>query len=80
MNGKCSRIKGSCYYVGNIACDISGVSTKAPYEATLMSERHVRKGITGFVMRTFASEPSLPEVCALTDVVEDGCYHKIRKM
>ena len=45
-----------------------------------MSERHVRKGITGFVMRTFASGPSPPEVCALTDVVEDGCYHKIRKM
>ena len=65
MNGNCSSIKGSCYYVGNIACDISGISTKAPYEALALHGRYVLKGIAGFVMRTSASGPSLPEVCAL---------------
>ena len=59
MNGKCSRIKGSCYYVGNIACDISGVSTKAPYEAPALQGRHARKGIAGFVMHTFVPLISL---------------------
>ena len=37
----------------NIACDISGISTKAPCEAALMCERHVRIEISDFVMRTF---------------------------
>ena len=41
------------YYVGNIACDISGISTKAPCEAVLMDERHMRIEISDFVMRTF---------------------------
>ena len=41
------------YYVGNIACDISGISTKAPCEAALMDERHMRIEISDFVMRTF---------------------------
>ena len=34
-------------------CDISGITTKAPYEAALMGERHVRIEISDFVMRTF---------------------------
>ena len=41
------------YYVGNIACDISGISTKAPCEVALMDERHTRIEISDFVMRTF---------------------------
>ena len=41
------------YYSGNIACDISGISTKAPCEAALMDERHMRIEISDFVMRTF---------------------------
>ena len=34
-------------------CDISGISTKAPYEVALIGERHVRIEISDFVMRTF---------------------------
>ena len=34
--------------------DISGITTKAPCEAALMGERHVRIEISDFVMRTFA--------------------------
>ena len=41
------------YYSGNIACDISGITTKAPCETALMGERHVRIEISDFVMRTF---------------------------
>jgi len=41
-------------HVGNIACDVSGITTKAPCEAALMGERHVRIEISDFVMRTFA--------------------------
>ena len=33
--------------------DISGISTKAPCEAALIGERHVRIEISDFVMRTF---------------------------
>ena len=33
--------------------DISGITTKAPCEAALMGERHMRKEISDFVMRTF---------------------------
>ena len=33
--------------------DISGITTKAPCEAALMGERHVRIEISDFVMRTF---------------------------
>ena len=33
--------------------DISGISTKAPYEVALIGERHVRIEISDFVMRTF---------------------------
>ena len=43
----------SFFYVGNIAYDISGISTKAPCKAALMGERHVRIEISDFVMRTF---------------------------
>ena len=41
------------YYSGNIACDISGITTKAPCEAALMGERHVRIEISDSVLRTF---------------------------
>ena len=34
-------------------CDISGIMTKAPCEAALMGEHHVRIEIADFVMRTF---------------------------
>ena len=33
--------------------DISGISTKAPCEAALIGERHVRIEISDFVIRTF---------------------------
>jgi len=35
--------------------DISGIAAKAPCEAALMGERHVRIEISDFVMRTFVS-------------------------
>ena len=41
------------FYVGNIACDVSGIKAKASCEAALMGERHVRIEISDFVMRTF---------------------------
>ena len=55
------------YYVGNIACDISGISTKAPCEAALMDERHMRIEISDFVMRTFVSIaiPNEDSICCL---------------
>ena len=34
-------------------CDISGIMTKAPCEAALVGERHVRIEISDFVMRVF---------------------------
>ena len=34
-------------------CFISGITTKAPCEAALMGERHVRIEISDFVMRIF---------------------------
>ena len=34
-------------------CDIFGITTKTPYEAALMGERHVRIEISDFVMCTF---------------------------
>ena len=33
--------------------DISGITTKAPCEAAIMGERHVRIEISDFIMRTF---------------------------
>ena len=35
--------------------DISGITTKAPCEAALMGERHVRIEISDFALRTFVS-------------------------
>ena len=56
-------------------CDISGITTKAPCEAALMGERHVRIEISDFVMRTFVlmqeishsdiSEVSAKAVCSM---------------
>ena len=40
-------------------CDISGITTKAPCEAALMGERHVRIEISDFVMRTFVLQEIL---------------------
>ena len=39
--------------------DISGITTKAPCEAALMGERHVRIEISDFVMRTFVLQEIL---------------------
>jgi len=41
------------HYLGISHSDISGITTKAPYEAVLMGEHHVRIEISDFVMRTF---------------------------
>ena len=38
-------------------CDISGISTKAPCEAALIHEHHMRIEISDFVMRTFGLYP-----------------------
>ena len=46
------------YDAGDSACDVSRVTTKAPCEAALMGERHVRIEISDFVMRTFALKNS----------------------
>ena len=40
-------------------CDIFGITTKPPYEAALMGERHVRIEISDFVMRTFVFIPEI---------------------
>ena len=45
--------------------DISGITTKAPYEAVLMGEHHVRIEIADFVMRTFAPFGGTQEVFGL---------------
>ena len=37
------------YYGGNIACDVSGITTKAPYEAALICKRHVRIEISDVI-------------------------------
>ena len=39
------------FYVGNITRDISRITTKAPYETTLMHERHACIEISAFVTR-----------------------------
>ncbi len=45
--------------------DISGIMTKAPCEAALMGEHHVRIEIADFVMRTFAPFGGTQEVFGL---------------
>ncbi len=47
------RAQISFFYVGKSLCDVFGITTKVPYEAVLIHERHVRIEIAGFVMRTF---------------------------
>ncbi len=42
------------------SCDISGITTKAPYEAARMDERHVRIEISDFVRRIFIHEAVPP--------------------
>ena len=34
-------------------CDVSGITTKAPYKTALIGERHVRIEISDFGMHTF---------------------------
>ena len=51
------------YMERNIACDVSGITTKAPCEAALMGERYVRIETSDFVMRTFA--PKILKDCGL---------------
>ena len=41
------------YYVGNIACDISGITSKAPCKAARMGARHARIETSDFALRTF---------------------------
>ena len=46
--------RGLFYYVGNIACDISGITTKAPCKAARMGgARHARIETSDFALRTF---------------------------
>ena len=47
--------------------NISEISTKAPCEAALMDERHMRIEISDFVMRTFVSIaiPNEDSICCL---------------
>ena len=56
MRQEASTCGSYCFLIiwrGNIACDISGITTKAPCEAALMGECHMRIEISAFVMRTF---------------------------
>ena len=41
------------YDSGNIACDISGITTKAPHEAVLTVERHVHIEAADYIMCIF---------------------------
>lgn len=41
------------YDSGNIACDISGITKKAPCGAPAMNGRHMCNGIVDFVLHTF---------------------------
>ena len=62
--------------------DISGITTKAPCEAALMGERHVRIEISDFVMRTFVlmqeishsdiSEVSTKAACSMPAMKGEG--------
>jgi len=51
-----SREIGCCFFIIQEIShrDISGITTKSPYEAALMGEHHVRIESSDFVMRTFA--------------------------
>ena len=42
------------YDAGDIACDVSGVTTKAPCEVPAIHGRHVCKGITTSVLHAFS--------------------------
>ena len=44
----------SLTYSGNIACDVSGITTKAACGVPAMHGRHVCKGITTSVLHTFS--------------------------
>ena len=59
-------------------CDISGIMTKAPCEAALMGEHHVRIEIADFVMRTFAPFGGTAHRrylgCILIDLLSRRCY------
>jgi len=59
LTEKTVRAQPSFCYSGNIVCDISGITTKAPCEAAFMGERHVCIEISDFVMRTFILAVSL---------------------
>ena len=54
--GTCIEARGFFYYVRNIVCDISGISTKAPCEAPATHGRQVCKGIAGSVLHTFVPD------------------------
>jgi len=54
------------FYEENFACELSGIQAKAPYEAALMCERHVRIEISDFVMRAFVLFCLLSLICPLT--------------
>ena len=49
------------YYVGNIACDISGITTKAPCKAGRMSVRPARIETSDFALRTFLPSFSITQ-------------------
>ena len=42
------------YYAGDIACDVSRVTTKAPCKVPAIHGRHVCKGITASVLHAFS--------------------------
>gem|GEM_PF-4030921 len=48
-----SGMAAFCYDGGNIACNISGISTKAPCETPAMHDRHGCKGIYDSVLHAF---------------------------
>ena len=56
FRGKLAASHLFSYYAGDIACDVSRVTTKAPCEAPAIHGRHVCKGITGFVLHAFSTQ------------------------
>ncbi len=46
------------FYVGNIACDVSGITTKAPCKAASGDVHHLRIEISAFVIHVRSAAPS----------------------
>ena len=60
-------------------CDSSGITTKAPCEGALMSERHMRIEISDFVMRTFVlADTTAAFLCMFLSSHRSECHDLTR--